>query len=266
MRKIFFNVLLLFVSITPAWPAMPDPYVDTPILLPHNTLTVTVIGSGSVVSTPAGMDCTNTSFGEMTCTHDFLTGSAVGMQAEGISGSGYTSHFYHWTGDCSGSELCVLIMNSDKNVTANFVALDIPVYALPVPTAGNIYPYLPVESPVDQGSKADCRPFAVGDLPGGVLNLQVGLHDYNGPVDIYLAIAAPSLSPEIFIITPGNSVQALSAGLVAWKSGVNSAVNESLFGNLPASILPSGTYRLYFMVTPAGSLSAYDLWTTYFTL
>lgn len=72
---------------------------------------------GEIVSSPAGIDCTNNSGN---CSASFSTGTSVtltGMPPTGQSGT----HLSAWSGDCSGSANCVLDMTSDKEVTGNFV-------------------------------------------------------------------------------------------------------------------------------------------------
>jgi YD repeat-containing protein len=75
------------------------------------TLNVTVNGSGSVVSDPAGIDCPAVS-----CTADFSSGIPVSLSAAGSNGRIFRS----WQGACTGSEGCALMMTADHGVTANF--------------------------------------------------------------------------------------------------------------------------------------------------
>lgn len=72
---------------------------------------------------------------------------------------------------------------------------------------------------------------------------------------------------EIFIFGPGASIQMLSDGLMAWKQGISSEVDEALLGaGVPTSALPAGTYRVFLMVTAAGNMSASYAWGTYFEI
>lgn len=81
---------------------------------PSQTLTVNVTvsgtGSGTVTSEPSGIT-SNTSV-----THQFTAGTSVTLYARPLEFSLFTG----WSGDCSGTDDCVLSMNSDKNVTAVF--------------------------------------------------------------------------------------------------------------------------------------------------
>ncbi|HDL20257.1 MAG TPA: hypothetical protein ENH30_03155 [Nitrospirae bacterium] len=240
-------------------------YFDAPWI---KTLTVTVNGSGKVESAPAGIDCTgNAISGTKTCSAGFVMNTAVALTETPIDGTDYTSHFIGWSGDCSGSGGCAVNMDADKAVTADFGALGIPVYVLPLPTGEDVYNYLPVVNPVENPDTALCKPFAVGDVAGGTLSLKVGLHQFAGNIDIYLALYVPDIDPDnVYLITSGEGIQPVSDGLVPWKANTSGDINESIFGDIPVSGLPSGTYTLGLMVTPAGNTSVYYLWITYFVV
>jgi hypothetical protein len=244
-------------------------YFDAPWIIPiwqTHALTVTIHGSGSVVSSPAGLDCTHNSAGDKVCTHNFIEGTAVALTATPIDGSDYTSHFIDWSGDCSGSGACPLTMDSDKSVEANFGALGIPVFALPVPAGQEAWNYPPVENPLLQPDPANCKPFAVGDLMTGNLSLQVGLPPFSAGVDVYLAL---DFSGALYLINGSNELKLSSTltELPRWKTNASFAdINESLYGDIPLALLPSGLYNLYVVVVPTGEtdFSHYYFWSTYF--
>jgi uncharacterized repeat protein (TIGR02543 family) len=75
-------------------------------------LTVTKAGSGSgtVASSPAGIDC------GATCSASFPNGTMVTLTATPDAGSTFTG----WTGDCTGTGACVVTMDQDRAVTATF--------------------------------------------------------------------------------------------------------------------------------------------------
>jgi hypothetical protein len=81
-------------------------------LIAAPTLTVTKAGSGSgtVTSSPAGIDC------GATCSSSFPSGSMVTLTATADAGSTFTG----WAGDCSGTGSCVVTMDQDRAVTATF--------------------------------------------------------------------------------------------------------------------------------------------------
>ena len=76
-----------------------------------HTLTVTVSGSGSVTSAPAGISCPGT------CSHAYTSGTRVTLTAAPASGSTFAG----WSGGvCSGTGTCVVTISSDQSVTATF--------------------------------------------------------------------------------------------------------------------------------------------------
>ncbi|MCX6229932.1 MAG: CHRD domain-containing protein [Bacteroidetes bacterium] len=74
------------------------------------TLTVNYSGSGSVSSSPSGISCGST------CSALYVTGTLVTLTA--TPASGY--HFTGWTGGCSGTGSCNILMDASKSVTAHF--------------------------------------------------------------------------------------------------------------------------------------------------
>lgn len=76
-----------------------------------NRLTVSITGSGRVISSPAGIDCGGG------CSHEFATGSQVTLTAVPESGSAFEG----WTGVTGmGSGPAVLTISGDQTVTAAF--------------------------------------------------------------------------------------------------------------------------------------------------
>ena len=67
-------------------------------------------GSGTVASTPAGIDC------GATCTAPFTYGTVVTLRASADAGSTFTG----WSGACSGTGPCDVTINGDKTATASF--------------------------------------------------------------------------------------------------------------------------------------------------
>ena len=91
------------------------------------TLTVTKsgTGSGTVTSSPSGIDCGST------CSNIYTAGTSVILTAAPDSGYSFTG----W-GGCSGTGLCIVSMNADKNVTANFTSVVPDQYTLTVTKVG----------------------------------------------------------------------------------------------------------------------------------
>ena len=59
-------------------------------------------GSGTVTSEPAGIDCGGT------CEATLAAGTQVTLRAVAEGGS----HFDGWTGDCSGTDACVVALDA----------------------------------------------------------------------------------------------------------------------------------------------------------
>ncbi|HYB99570.1 MAG TPA: alpha/beta hydrolase-fold protein [Candidatus Limnocylindrales bacterium] len=93
--------------------------------VPMYTLSASVVGDGSVVSSPAGIDC------GADCSESYDAQSEVTLTAE--PGDGYM--FAGWEGDCAGDGECVLVMDGSKSATANFAP--IPFHRLSVTRLGS---------------------------------------------------------------------------------------------------------------------------------
>jgi hypothetical protein len=70
-------------------------------------------GTGTVTSTPTGISCGST------CSRDFSDGTAVTLTATPARGSGFTG----WSGGCTGTGPCTVVMNQAVSVTATFATL-----------------------------------------------------------------------------------------------------------------------------------------------
>jgi hypothetical protein len=86
------------------------------------TMPLTVVkmgnGTGTVTSSPAGVNCGST------CSYSFTTGSAVTLTAVAGSGSAFTG----WSGACSGTGSCVVTMSAAASVNATFTLPTQPLY------------------------------------------------------------------------------------------------------------------------------------------
>ena len=88
-------------------------------------LTVTRSGSGTVASTPAGINCGSD------CSEVYPAGTAVSLTATPATGYAFSA----WSGACTGAGTCSLSMAAAKSVTATFKAL--PKYTLTVKRSGS---------------------------------------------------------------------------------------------------------------------------------
>ncbi|MCK5921007.1 MAG: hypothetical protein KAG66_08705, partial [Methylococcales bacterium] len=73
-------------------------------------LTVSVTGSGSITSTPAGINCPNE------CTQAYNQGVGVSLTATPENGW----EFSEWVGACDGAGSCTVVMSDDASVSAIF--------------------------------------------------------------------------------------------------------------------------------------------------
>jgi hypothetical protein len=87
-------------------------------------LSVNVTGSGTVTSSPSGINCPST------CSASLAPGTQVTLTAAPANGWGFSG----WGGDCSGVGNCVVTMNTAQSVTATFAQTQ---YTLNVSVAGN---------------------------------------------------------------------------------------------------------------------------------
>ncbi len=82
--------------------------VTAPVL--PMTVTLAGTGSGTVTSSPSGINCPGT------CSASFNSGAAVVLTASAASGSTFAG----WSGACSGTGTCSVTMSAAKSVTATF--------------------------------------------------------------------------------------------------------------------------------------------------
>ncbi|MDW8478934.1 MAG: hypothetical protein RML12_02530 [Xanthomonadales bacterium] len=88
------------------------------------TVTKTGSGAGTVTSSPPGISC------GATCSAQFPAGSSVTLTASAAAGSSFAG----WSGDCTGTGACTVVMSAARSVTATFDAA--PTYQLTVTKAG----------------------------------------------------------------------------------------------------------------------------------
>jgi hypothetical protein len=88
------------------------PYTVTARFVRLRTLSVGLSGggSGTVTSSPTGIDCPGD------CGEAYVQGSSVDLSAVAEPGSVFAG----WSGACTGTGACSLLMDSDKTVTATF--------------------------------------------------------------------------------------------------------------------------------------------------
>ena len=67
-------------------------------------------GSGTVASSPSGVDCGST------CSASFTSGTSIALSATPATGSTFTG----WSGACTGTGSCAFVVDVDKSLTATF--------------------------------------------------------------------------------------------------------------------------------------------------
>jgi len=156
---------------------------------------------------------------------------------------------------------------NDSGIPVVTVSEGLALQCAPVPAGQYAWNYEPVEHPVKQCGPANLKPFAIGNLSSGNLNLQIGLPTFSEGVDVYLALQADAIEPgQVFVIDNNNNIKRLETGLLPWKTNVSNDIDESLFDNIPIAALPSALYKLYIAVMPTGEtdFSHYYFWSASF--
>ena len=81
------------------------------------TVTKAGTGSGTITSSPSGINC------GADCSETYTDGTAVSLTATPAGGSSFTG----WSGACSGTGACNLTMSANRSVTATFDITPLPV-------------------------------------------------------------------------------------------------------------------------------------------
>ncbi|KQU73470.1 hypothetical protein ASE08_13435 [Rhizobacter sp. Root16D2] len=99
----------------------------TAVAAPTYALGVTVTGSGTVGSSPAGISCGST------CAHSYDQNTVVTLTATPASGYSFSG----WSGaGCSGTNTCVVTMSAARAVAAAFAVVPASSYALTTTVTG----------------------------------------------------------------------------------------------------------------------------------
>jgi hypothetical protein len=163
-------------------------------------LRVTVTGSGTVTSSPAGISCSPS------CIKDFAVGTVVTLSAAPAPGRVLTG----WSGDCTGTGDCVVTMSAAHAVGADFF---------------DTRPASLVIGP---------KPIVIE--VGGHPNLDVVVKDANGNTVPDPSVTFVSRNPFVASLSPGGILNGLARGqsvVVATASG-GSSPSDSLLALVAA--------------------------------
>ena len=218
-------------------------------------------GDGLIISFPPGINCGPDS------TEDYDADTTVILTAIPSPGSIFTG----WSGGgCTGVGDCTVSMNGDISAVAVFSKGPEPPNELTFPAGQQSFAYGAIASPIMNADPSLAKPIGLGPAAewGSTLDLKIALAPLPAPADIYIAIFSASLHPtDIYLLTPENGLVTYStAGLVPWKQNFTGQIHESVFENIPISVLPEGRYHFYLGVFPATLGGEYYIWSTSYSL
>ncbi len=141
---------------------------------------------------------------------------------------------------------------------------------MPMPTSQMMFSSGPTTDPVIGSGPQDTMPIGVGSVAmgGNMLTIHAQVGQFEMPMDMYFELYAPSIDPfNVYLLDQQGGLQPVSTGMTPLMSGVTS-IDQMPFGaDIPTSMLPTGTYYLGLMATPAGgNMSTYYFWMTNFVI
>jgi len=211
--------------------------------VPDGNLSVSNIGSGSgtVVSSPAGINCGSD------CSEDYPGGTAVALTATPAPGSVFAG----WDIDCAGSSgnTCNLTMDADKATNASFTLSSGPVADLSMTKTDSA-------DPVTVGKPFSYTLRATNSGPDTATNVRVedplpaGI-SVTGGLPAGCANTGATVSCQLGSIAPGQS-RSVSIGVTASQTGPvsNTATVESVTSQDPNPANDSGTEQTSILAPP----------------
>ena len=183
-------------------------------------VSVTIVGTGTVTSSPAGISCPGT------CTGTFNLGTQVTLTAT----PGTNFLFGGWSGACTGTSTCMLTVSSSQAVTATFAE---PTLSVTIAGSGT-----------------------VTSSPSGI-NCSTGTCTAAFPAGTKVTLTPTAASKFAFTAWTGGGCTGTAACTITMSS--NQAVTAT-FGNFtlaasalsPASVAPGGTATSTVTLTAAG--------------
>jgi List-Bact-rpt repeat protein len=189
------------------------------------TLSVSEVGQGTITSSDGVINCTN---GAGTCSAVYASGSAVTLTATPNTGG----TFVGWSGACTGSNPCNLVVNSTTTVTATFASnwtlvnkasnWGSPISSLTIPAtgSGNVI----AVALLFNGSTSVS---SVSDNAGNVY-VSAGARAVKGPISSEIWYALNSKSGAT-VITPSFGAPPTHVEITEWEiSGLATAAPDAV--------------------------------------
>jgi len=217
-----------------------------------NELAVTLAGTGSgtVTSSPAGINCPGT------CTAQFSSGTKVTLTENPASGS----KFGGWSGACSGTSSCSVTVKGAVAVTATFTSLK---QATTTTLSSSLNPssYWQSVTFTAKVSAASGTPTGTVTFYGGTTSLGTGT--LSGGTATYSTDALPPGSSSITAVYGGDSTNAGSTSSVLSQTVSEANTTTTLTSSQnPSSVGQSVTFTAavagQYGGTPTGSVAFYD--------
>ncbi len=139
---------------------------------------------------------------------------------------------------------------------------------IPVPESVRTFSYPAITLPFVDEDPADSRPLALGPAASGgtTLRITVRIGEYEGPVDLIVAVYAPTVfSDDLLLFNDEGDLVPLSGGIVAWKTGITGP-GEYAFPGLSTDAFPPGKYTFFAAVTPTGNPALFHAWSSALTI
>ena len=198
-------------------PSSPTPTSPTTYTLSAIT---TGSGTGTVVSSPAGINCGSS------CTSTFAAGSTVTLSASAGNKSGFSG----WSGACTGTGACAVVMNGSKSVTATFASSSSstpPAGGTSIPRLAN----LSTRGQVLTGNDVMIAGFVIGGSASKTVVVRA-----RGPSLVAAGVANALSNPTLRLVR--SSDQATLAANDNWGGAANAA-QISTSGFAPSDPLES---------------------------
>ncbi len=186
---------------------------------------------------------------------------------ETVDSNGGVGRFSSITLDSYNAPYIAYRDENNKNLKYAYKRSPYSYYYISMPSGPHTFYYPTISTPEIASSSENCKPFSVGDIDSGIINIQIGLPNFTAPADIYLAVSAPPSIENIYVIWKDNSLHPLSEGISPWKENTIAGMMKIIYRDIPTQIIPEGTYYLWVLVTPHdGNFNNYYLWQTDFTI